>query len=124
MLRLTFWITAPLTVVFVQKYFGRANLGVLTGIVIMIHQAAGGAGAYSGGAVYDAYGGYPNIFVGWLFSQLGLLVDLANPKERGDRFVLNHLVTILFNRRNVEDLSIRMISRVNRFMEGVTCPDQ
>ena len=63
---ITFWITAPLTVVFIQKYFGRENLGVLTGIVIMIHQAAGGAGAYSGGAVYDAFGDYHNIFV-WMF---------------------------------------------------------
>ena len=63
---ITFWITAPLTVVFVQKYFGRENLGVLSGIVIMIHQAAGGAGAYSGGAVYDAFGDYHNIFV-WMF---------------------------------------------------------
>ena len=40
-------------------------MGVLTGIVIMIHQAAGGAGAYSGGAVYDAFGDYHNIFV-WM----------------------------------------------------------
>ena len=62
---ITFWITAPLTVVFVQHYFGRADLGVLSGIIIMIHQAAGGAGAYLGGAVYDAFGDYHHVFV-WM----------------------------------------------------------
>ena len=60
---ITFWITAPLTVVFVQHYFGRADLGVLSGIIIMIHQAAGGAGAYLGGAVYDAFGDYHHVIV-------------------------------------------------------------
>ena len=62
---ITFWITAPLTVVFVQHYFGRADLGVLSGIIIMTHQAAGGAGAYLGGAVYDAFGDYHHVFV-WM----------------------------------------------------------
>ena len=62
---ITFWITAPLTVVFVQQYFGRADLGVLSGIIIMTHQAAGGAGAYLGGAVYDAFGDYHHVFV-WM----------------------------------------------------------
>ena len=31
----------------------------------MIHQAAGGAGAYLGGAVYDAFGDYHHVFV-WM----------------------------------------------------------
>ena len=62
---ITFWITAPLTVVFVQQYFGRADLGLFSGIIIMIHQAAGGAGAYLGGAVYDAFGDYHHVFV-WM----------------------------------------------------------
>ena len=50
---------------FVQHYFGQADLGVLSGIIIMIHQAAGGAGAYLGGAVYDAFGDYHHVFV-WM----------------------------------------------------------
>ncbi len=62
---ITFWITAPLTVVFVQQYFGRADLGLFSGIIIMTHQAAGGAGAYLGGAVYDAFGDYHHVFV-WM----------------------------------------------------------
>ena len=34
----TFWITAPLTVVFVRDAFGLARLGTLSGTVTMVHQ--------------------------------------------------------------------------------------
>ena len=59
---LTFWITAPLTIVFVRQYFGTAHLGTLTGIIVMVHHAAGGLGAYVGGAAYDLFGNYQAVF--------------------------------------------------------------
>lgn len=67
----TFWITAPLTIVFVRKYFGTAHLGMLTGIVAMVHHGAGGLGAYAGGIVYDVFGSYQVIF------QIMLIVSFA-----------------------------------------------
>ena len=67
----TFWITAPLTIVFVRKYFGTAHLGMLTGIVAMVHHGAGGLGAYAGGIVYDVSGSYQIIF------QIMLIVSFA-----------------------------------------------
>ncbi len=67
----TFWITAPLTIVFVRKYFGTAHLGMLTGIVAMVHHGAGGLGAYAGGLVYDVFGSYQVIF------QIMLMVSFA-----------------------------------------------
>ena len=67
----TFWITAPLTIVFVRKYFGTAHLGMLTGIVAMVHHGAGGLGAYAGGIVYDVFGSYQVIF------QIMLMVSFA-----------------------------------------------
>ncbi|HCF73126.1 MAG: hypothetical protein CMK60_12605 [Proteobacteria bacterium] len=67
----TFWITAPLTIVFVRQYFGTAHLGTLTGIIVMVHHAAGGLGAYTGGAAYDALGSYQVVF------QLMLILSVA-----------------------------------------------
>jgi len=67
----TFWITAPLTIVFVRKYFGTAHLGMLTGIVAMVHHGAGGLGAYAGGIIYDVFGSYQVIF------QIMLMVSFA-----------------------------------------------
>ena len=54
----TFWITAPLTVVFVARQFGTASLGVLAGTVTLVHHACGGMGALLGGAVFDRLGNY------------------------------------------------------------------
>ena len=67
----TFWITAPLTIVFVRQYFGTRHLGTLTGIVVMVHHGSGGLGAYIGGVAYDTVGSYQGIF------QLMLLFSLA-----------------------------------------------
>jgi MFS family permease len=59
---LTFWITAPLTVVFVRLRFGDANLGAITGLVTMVHHGAGGLGAFAGGYLFDADGDYVAVF--------------------------------------------------------------
>ena len=62
MFGLTFWITAPLTVVFVRNAFGEKSLGALSGFVTMVHHICGGLGALFGAAVFDADGSYDACF--------------------------------------------------------------
>jgi hypothetical protein len=38
----TYWVTAPLTVIFVRDLFGGRNLGLISGTVTMTHHIAGG----------------------------------------------------------------------------------
>ncbi|MQF69746.1 MFS transporter [SAR202 cluster bacterium AD-804-J14_MRT_500m] len=59
----TFLITAPLTVVFAQNLFGSSQVGTITGIINMVHQIAGGVGAFVGAAMFDYWGGYDGMFV-------------------------------------------------------------
>ena len=49
----TFWVTAPLTIVFVRDGYGTALLGTLAGMVTMVHHMCGGLGAYVGAASFD-----------------------------------------------------------------------
>ena len=58
----TFWVTAPLTVVFAKQEVGIAQLGVVTGSITMVHHFAGGIGAYIGAAAFDLQGNYDAIF--------------------------------------------------------------
>lgn len=55
---LTFWATAPLTVIFVRDLFGGRNLGLISGMVTMGHHIAGGLGALTGAALFDTDGDY------------------------------------------------------------------
>lgn len=55
---ITFMVTAPLTVVFVKESFGTRHLGVLTGLITLVHQVFGGIGAFLGAAIFDATGTY------------------------------------------------------------------
>ena len=59
---LTFWVTAPLTVIFVRDRFGGRNLGTISGMVTMTHHIAGGLGALIGAMVFDAEGDYRAAF--------------------------------------------------------------
>ena len=59
----TFFITAPLMVVFVGNIFGTERLGVVSGLVSMAHQIAGGLGAFVGAAIFDHWGSYDRAFV-------------------------------------------------------------
>lgn len=59
---LTFLITAPLTVVFVGNIFGVARLGTLAGSISMVHQIAGGLGAFVGAYIFDHRGSYDDAF--------------------------------------------------------------
>ena len=71
----TFLMTAPLLVIFVRDAFGTANLGAITGLIVMIHHMCGGLGAWLGAAIFDASGGYDAAFVVMLASSIlaGLL---------------------------------------------------
>lgn len=55
---LTFLQTAPLAVVFVRDSFGFANLGVISGLIVMLHQMSGGLGAYVGALAFELNGNY------------------------------------------------------------------
>ncbi|MGN6571494.1 MAG: MFS transporter [Pseudolabrys sp.] len=74
---LTFLVTAPLTVVFVQQSFGTRHLGALTGLITMVHQIFGGIGAFLGAAVFDATHRYDEAFAIMLgASALALVLTL------------------------------------------------
>ena len=70
----TFWITAPLTVVFVRNAFGARNLGALSGLITMVHHMCGGLGAWAGAAFFDADGGYDRAFVVMLVCSLAAVL--------------------------------------------------
>ena len=55
---MTFWMTAPLAVVFARAFCRFALLGVLSGLITMTHHAAGGCGALFGAALFDMSGSY------------------------------------------------------------------
>ena len=58
----TFFITAPLGVIFAGQIFGSRYLGTVSGIVSMVHQVFGGLGALAGGLFFDAFGSYDKGF--------------------------------------------------------------
>ncbi len=60
---ITFWLTAPLMVIFVREAFGTAHLGSISGIIVMVHHMCGGLGAWGGAVLFDAQGSYDNAFV-------------------------------------------------------------
>ncbi len=66
----TFWLTAPLTVIFARDAFGMAHLGAISGLIVMIHHMCGGIGAYVGAALFDAQGNYDTAF--WLMFALAI----------------------------------------------------
>ena len=59
---LTFWVTAPLTLIFAANIFGTARLGAVSGTLSMVHQIAGGLGAFVGAVVFDTWGAYDGAF--------------------------------------------------------------
>ncbi|MCP4318580.1 MAG: MFS transporter [Hyphomicrobiales bacterium] len=59
----TFWVTAPLTVVFARDAFGMTHLGAISGMIVMIHHMCGGLGAYFGAVMFDLEGNYDTAFV-------------------------------------------------------------
>ncbi len=74
----TFLVTAPLCVVFCRDAFGARNLGLFTGIITMIHQVAGGLGAWAGAAWFDAAGNYDAVLAAMLVSSIaGVALSLG-----------------------------------------------
>ncbi|MDP2357713.1 MAG: MFS transporter [Beijerinckiaceae bacterium] len=83
---LTFFMTAPPTVLFVRESFGMRHLGALTGIITMVHHAFGGLGAWMGALVFDAAGSYTSAFAAMLAATLvavGLTFMYARDRAKG-----------------------------------------
>lgn len=78
----TFWMTAPLTVIFARGAFGMAHLGAISGIITMVHHMCGGLGAYTGAALFDAQGSYDTAFTVMLALSIAAAL-LAWPLRRG-----------------------------------------
>lgn len=83
----TFWITAPLTVVFARRYFGIAVLGTISGLITMVHHASGGLGAVYAARAFDGTGDYQSaLIVVLVLSVVGLVLTalLARPTSIND----------------------------------------
>ena len=81
----TFLVTAPLTLMFVRDHFGLKHLGTLTGLITMVHQIAGGIGAYGGALLFDVTGSYDIAFMVMLVATalaLVLTLTLGRPQPR------------------------------------------
>ena len=80
----TFWMTAPLAVVFAREVAGFALLGTVSGLITMVHHGAGGIGALAGASVFDTYGSYTNAFAAMLVLSV-IAVVLSAFLARRDR---------------------------------------
>ena len=78
----TFLITAPLTVVFVGNIFGVARLGTLAGSISMVHQIAGGLGAFIGAYIFDRRGSYDDAFLLMLVLSVAATILTLLVRER------------------------------------------
>ena len=82
----TFWITAPLTVVFAREISAIALLGTVSGLISMVHHGMGGLGALVGASIFDAYGSYHRALVAMLvLSVIALALTLALPARRNSK---------------------------------------
>ena len=82
----TFWVTAPLTVVFGRQVAAWSLLGTVTGFITMVHHAAGGLGALAGGGIHDVWGSYDAAFALLLaLSVIALGLTLALPRTAAPR---------------------------------------
>ena len=78
----TFLITAPLTVVFAGNMFGTERLGAISGVISMVHQVAGGLGAFVGAFIFDQRGSYDGAFVPMFLLSFLALASTALVRER------------------------------------------
>ena len=82
----TFWVTAPLVVVFARRMGGFALLGTLSGLITMVHHVAGGVGAWAGARIFDLFGSYDHAITALLAMSvlaLALVPALSPPPESG-----------------------------------------
>lgn len=78
----TFLVTAPLTVVFAGAIFGQTRLGLVAGSISMVHQVAGGLGAFVGAVIFDQWGSYDRGFVVLLAMSLAAVPLTLLVRER------------------------------------------
>ena len=79
----TFYITAPLTVIFGGKIFGPARLGTVAGLISSFHMIAGGLGALVGAVIFDQWGSYDGAFVLMLaMSAVAVAVTMMIKEQR------------------------------------------
>lgn len=82
----TFWMTAPLTLIFVRSAFGTGHLGALSGLIVMIHHMCGGLGALTGAMLFDAQGHYQTAFALMLaLTMLAAVLTLGLRKPSPDQ---------------------------------------
>jgi MFS family permease len=71
------WLsTVPLTSGLVAQFFGLRYMAMLFGVVFFSHQVGSFLGAWLGGRLYDAYGGYDVVW--WLGVGLGIAAALVH----------------------------------------------
>jgi len=79
----TFWMTAPLTVIFARQLVGVSLLGTVSGIVTMVHHGMGGFGALFGALGFDHTGDYRSGLIAMLaLSAIGLVLTLLYRDQR------------------------------------------
>ena len=78
----TFWMTAPLTVIFARRAFGSAHLGAVSGLIVMVHHICGGLGAYAGALLFDWHGSYQIAFGAMLILSILALALSCGLKDR------------------------------------------
>ena len=80
---ITFYVTAPLTVIFGGSIFGPARLGTVAGLISSVHMIAGGIGALAGAVIFDQWGSYDRAFVLMLaMSVIAAAVTLMVKEQR------------------------------------------
>lgn len=79
----TLLVTAPLCAVFARNAFGMRNLGLITGLITMVHHIAGGFGAWLGAVWFDADGNYDAVLLVMLVTSIAgtLLTPLIKPAK-------------------------------------------
>ena len=81
---MTFWMTAPLAIVFTRQICALSLIGTVSGLITMVHHIAGGLGALAGAWVFDAFGSYDIAFVALLALSIATF-GLTLVIERVDR---------------------------------------
>jgi hypothetical protein len=73
----TFWMTAPLAIVFARLFCALSLLGAASGLITMVHHFAGGIGALFGARVFDVSGSYDGAM--WVMLALSILGLIVSP---------------------------------------------
>ena len=87
----TFLITAPLLVVFARDSFGAGRLGVVSGVLSMVHQICGGLGAFVGAYIFDHRGSYDDAFLIVLIMALLAVGATAMVRDKPPEHRLEHV---------------------------------